>query len=69
MKLSGWFDGAKFVPGSPGVYERNLPGIGRSVFAWWNGNVWLYNNFRTIDAREYHGESAYQNLLFRGVLK
>lgn len=63
MKLTGWFDGRKFVPAHVGVYE-----CGDGFFRYWNGEFWgAYGRTEDIAAYFAPVESQYQNLDWRGL--
>jgi len=68
-KLTQWFDGSKFNPGSFGVYEVNHPIFG-VMYQVWDGVVWYAITWNRGDAWEYAKQkrvSVEQSPVFRGL--
>lgn len=69
-KMTEWFDGAKFVPGSVGVYQRDCPGSTQACYSWWGGTFWSPGDYSPDFAFRFRGlVSLSQNLPFRGLAR
>jgi hypothetical protein len=67
MHRTVWFDGKKFVPGAPGVYEKDCDGL-----VWpslWDGEKWCVCCATVEAAATQVRRSIYEDAPWRGLAK